>query len=265
MSDQDRGAFTSDQVRIFDGSEDDDEDQDGSRLPLLIVIALVVLASFAGVVWLAYEKGVASGRNELRIAAGDADAPPVTPDSAPPPSQYKALKIYEQPAPDNADAGPPAVSAPKAESSAPDIVLRPPVSDSGTNALPHPKPNAPQKTATASPPHEQFVVASAPPASSAPPAPLQAAAPAAAESVTTGYVLQIGSYKSQAEADQAWAAAQKRYAGMLTGTSPDVKKVTLGSKGTWYRLRVASFQTKDEAGALCQKLKAAGGNCLIAR
>jgi hypothetical protein len=42
----------SDDVRVFDGAEDDYDDE-GSRLPLLIVIALLVLAAFAGVVWLA--------------------------------------------------------------------------------------------------------------------------------------------------------------------------------------------------------------------
>ena len=38
--------------RVYDASEDDD-DVEGSRLPLLIVLALLVLAMFGGVVWLA--------------------------------------------------------------------------------------------------------------------------------------------------------------------------------------------------------------------
>ena len=41
-----------DGMRVFDGSEEE-EDVEGSRLPLLIVLALLVLAMFAGVVWLA--------------------------------------------------------------------------------------------------------------------------------------------------------------------------------------------------------------------
>ncbi len=45
------------------GAEEDD-DAEGSRLPLLIVIALFVLAAFGGVVWLAYTQGVARGRND---------------------------------------------------------------------------------------------------------------------------------------------------------------------------------------------------------
>ena len=54
----------SDDVRVFDGAEDE-EDVEGSRLPLLIVIALVVLAAFAAVVWLAYQRGVQQGHAEV--------------------------------------------------------------------------------------------------------------------------------------------------------------------------------------------------------
>ena len=46
-----------DDVRVFDGGDEDDVE--GSRLPLLIVIALLVLAAFGGVLEIvAYEHGV---------------------------------------------------------------------------------------------------------------------------------------------------------------------------------------------------------------
>ena len=67
MPNYERGAYEpSDEVRVFDGAEDE-EDEEGSRLPLLIVMALLVLAAFGGVVWLAYERGVASGQAENRV------------------------------------------------------------------------------------------------------------------------------------------------------------------------------------------------------
>ena len=80
MANYDRGVYEpSDEVRVFDGSEEED-DVEGSRLPLLIVLALLVLAMFAGVVWLAYTQGVARGRGEtpvLTAAAGpERVAPP---------------------------------------------------------------------------------------------------------------------------------------------------------------------------------------------
>src|SRR5260221_1401712 len=97
----------SDDIRVFDGGEDD-EDVEGSRLPLLIVIALLVLAAFGGVVWLAYQRGVQQGHAELpRVIAaepGPAKVPPTTAGGTPTP--YTGLKIYQQPAPanDQADA-----------------------------------------------------------------------------------------------------------------------------------------------------------------
>ncbi|MGD0145045.1 MAG: SPOR domain-containing protein [Rhizomicrobium sp.] len=44
-----------------------------------------------------------------------------------------------------------------------------------------------------------------------------------------------------------------------------MKKVDLGDKGIWYRLRVGPFASKTDAGALCGKLKADGGDCIPAK
>src|SRR5258708_40301648 len=108
MANFQRGVYEPpDEVHVFDGSEDE-EDTEGSRLPLLIVIALFVLASFGGVVWLAYEKGVASGRTEPRTISAEAGPAKVQPDSpGGTPTQYKGLKIYDQPAGDEGAAAPP--------------------------------------------------------------------------------------------------------------------------------------------------------------
>lgn len=95
----------SDDVRVFDGAEDDYDDE-GSRLPLLIVIALLVLAAFAGVVWLAYTQGVQRGRQDVpRVIAAESDpvkTAPGQPTGAANP--YKGLKIYNNKAPADAQA-----------------------------------------------------------------------------------------------------------------------------------------------------------------
>src|ERR1700760_3365746 len=121
MANYERGVYEpSDEVRVFDGSEED-EDVEGSRLPLLIVLALLVLAMFGGVVWLAYTQGVARGRTETPIlaAAGGPErvAPPQGGGSNVP---YQGFKIYEQPAPsdDSADAGPGPQTPPPAQAEA---------------------------------------------------------------------------------------------------------------------------------------------------
>src|SRR4051812_18256537 len=114
MANYDRGVYEpSDEVRVFDGSEDED-DVEGSRLPLLIVLALLVLAMFAGVVWLAYTQGVARGRGETPVLTAAQGPERVAPPAAAGTVPYQGFKIYEQPAPsdDSAEAAPPAV-APK--------------------------------------------------------------------------------------------------------------------------------------------------------
>src|SRR3984957_12319721 len=110
-----RGGYEpSDEVRVFDGSEEED-DVEGSRLPLLIVLALLVLAMFAGVVWLAYTQGVARGRTETPViaaAAGPARIAPQNPGGAQQP--YQGFKIYEQPAPPDDDTASSQPSSPPA-------------------------------------------------------------------------------------------------------------------------------------------------------
>src|SRR5689334_14549829 len=95
-----------DDIRVFDGSEDD-MDEEGSRLPLLIVIALLVLAAFAGVVYLAYTEGVQKGRSDApRVITAQTGPAKVAPtDAGGTATPYKGLKIYEQPAPADEEAG----------------------------------------------------------------------------------------------------------------------------------------------------------------
>ena len=79
MANYERGVYEpGEEVRVFDGSEEE-EDVEGSRLPLLIVLALLVLAMFAGVVWLAYSEGVARGRGETPVLTADAGPARVAP------------------------------------------------------------------------------------------------------------------------------------------------------------------------------------------
>jgi cell division protein FtsN len=91
-------------------------------------------------------------------------------------------------------------------------------------------------------------------------------APAAAKSaVAGGYVLQIGAYKSQADADAAWKVYKAKHAALLSAYSDDVQQADLGERGTWYRLRISGFADKDMATSLCDRLKADGGACIPGR
>src|SRR2546423_12155451 len=133
-----------DDVRVYDGGEDDFADE-GSRLPLLIVIALVVLASFAGVVWLAYTQGVQRGR---QVAPRIVAAEPAQKATGEQKNPYSGLQIYQTPKPvtESTNPAPPAPAAPprKATSMANKMAARnPPVVHPALSA-PKPAPAAPR-------------------------------------------------------------------------------------------------------------------------
>ena len=299
MANYDRGVYEPrDEVRVFDGSEEE-EDVEGSRLPLLIVLALLVLAMFGGVVWLAYTQGVARGRGEtpvLTAAAGpERVAPPQGAASNTVP--YQGFKIYEQPAPadDTADSTPQA-NRPVASAPAPAAVQPPKPVPAPAAQAPRPQPASPAPPKTVAALIQQAASAPVPavpaakpapaakqapaplggPATAAPrqlgaatqtPAPVKMAAapPAATPAASGGYVLQIGAYKSQADADAAWKVYKAKHAALLSAYSDDIQHADLGEKGIWYRLRISGFTDKDMATSLCDRLKADGGACIPGR
>ena len=91
------------------------------------------------------------------------------------------------------------------------------------------------------------------------------AAPAPAATPATGggggFVVQITSQRSDADARAAFASIQRRQPA-LAGMSPNIKAVDLGDRGTYYRVRVGPMG-RDGANDLCQKLKAGGNDCIV--
>jgi cell division protein FtsN len=81
----------------------------------------------------------------------------------------------------------------------------------------------------------------------------------------SAYLLQIGAYKSQADAEGAWKTYKARHAALLSGYSDNIQQVQLGEKGTWYRLRIGGLSDREVATALCDRLKADGGACILGR
>jgi cell division protein FtsN len=143
-----------------------------------------------------------------------------------------------------------------------------------TAAVPAPKPApAPEAKPAAAPaakpaPKPAPVVvgpATAPPRSlAAAPAP-KPAEPVKTAAASGSVVLQIGAYKSQADADASWKTYRAKHAALLDGYNSDVQQADLGDKGIWYRLRIAGFASKDVASALCERLKADGGACFLGK
>jgi cell division protein FtsN len=268
MPQNERGLFEpGEDMRVFDGPEEEDEDIEGSRLPLLIVLALLVLAMFAGFVWLAYSEGVARGRSEAPVVTAEAGPTRVAPQSPGGAAQpYKGFKVYEQPAPPDEDtaqnSAPAAAQSAKTASAPPAAMTKAPA--------PAAKPPAPKVAAAAPKPAPAPVKSQAratePPQApagpaAAPPKPLNTASAAPAGPI----VLQIGAYKSRADADTAWTIYKSKHAALLAGYSPNIEQADLGDKGVWYRLRIAGFSGRDVALALCDRLKADGGSCFLGK
>lgn len=74
-----------------------------------------------------------------------------------------------------------------------------------------------------------------------------------------GYVVQISSQRSDADARASFKALQSKYPSVLGSRSPVIKKADLGDKGTYYRAMVGPFASADEALQFRKSLEAIGG------
>jgi len=275
----------SDDIRVFDGGEDGDLDDEGSRLPLLIVIALLVFFAFGGVVWLAYNQGVKHGREDVSSAVATEQKPAAAP------TQYKDLEIF-RPAKPVSTAGQAqraiglesAKEAPPHPNGAAKSAILPKQAAKSSVAAP----SQPTRKAIGTAPSMTAVPIARQPAKPVPP-PASVQAPRKSESKPSGgapkpaiavaqtkppaspaatpkgaFVLQIGSYKSEAEASASWQAYKSSHPAAAAFAS-DIKRADLPGKGTWFRLRIGSFATTADALALCSKLKKSGGACFPAK
>lgn len=82
--------------------------------------------------------------------------------------------------------------------------------------------------------------------------------------VTAPWGVQLSGNFSKARALSSYQRAQKRYAAVLEGTEPMIIGTRLRSRGSraFYRVRVAQ-PTREAATALCNKLRRAGGACIV--
>lgn len=77
--------------------------------------------------------------------------------------------------------------------------------------------------------------------------------------------VQLGSFKTEADAKKEWKRLQSKHKSVLSGLSSKVEKVTLADKGTMYRLQAGPVKTRDAGRTLCKKLTDAGVGCFVAK
>ncbi|MBB3947715.1 hypothetical protein GGQ73_003686 [Rhizobium skierniewicense] len=104
------------------------------------------------------------------------------------------------------------------------------------------------------------------PAPPSQPAQETAAAPTPATNASSagGYFIQVASLPSQAEAQKSYQNLSAKFGSVIGGRGVDIKAADIAGKGTFYRVRIPAGD-KNEAAALCERFRSAGGSCLIAR
>src|SRR5215467_1304918 len=161
-------------------------------------------------------------------------------------SDMSAKPVTSQPAAVQAAAA----SRPTAPPAVPKAATASAARNSGPISL-EPQPSEP----AAAPPARARTAAAAPPSTRS--------APEATENTAGGFVVQLSSQKSEAEAQSSFRSLQAKFPNELGDLQPIIRRADLGSKGIFYRTLVGSFASAQEASQFCASYKAAGGQCVV--
>ena len=86
----------------------------------------------------------------------------------------------------------------------------------------------------------------------------------AAKAAPSGWGVQVASAASEEAAWTTWKNMQKRFK-ILGSKSPFVVRADLGTKGIFYRVRLAGFGDQNGAKSECNTLKAKGVSCFVSK
>lgn len=247
---------------------------------LTLAAAGVALAGAAsGAVWVAYNQGMVAGTETaaplIRAAVEETRRRPAEPGGMDVPNRDKL--VFNRIAPDAGEVRLERLLPP------PEAPLPRP---NGANAIPAATsvlPAAPRRPAApgeikAGPqtPEESLVAEITPPVAGAPAKefPVQAVVPPVAElaavepaagSPTKAWRVQIAAMRTGEAAEQAWKTAVAKYNDLLGELRLNVEQVTLGERGTFYRVQAGPLAGKKQADALCAALKIREQGCLVVR
>ncbi len=79
-----------------------------------------------------------------------------------------------------------------------------------------------------------------------------------------GLRVQIGSFRSAADATAAWDKTVGAHQELIGQRQPYIVEADLGARGIFYRLQIGPLHSSTEAKALCNALKARGQDCILA-
>lgn len=89
----------------------------------------------------------------------------------------------------------------------------------------------------------------------------QETAPPPMASTSSAY-LQLGAYRSNAEAEGAWNKIYAKLGSALKASNHIIVKADIPGKGTYYRLRVGPYNNRLDANVVCKNISAKGQGCM---
>ena len=81
---------------------------------------------------------------------------------------------------------------------------------------------------------------------------------------SAGVLVQVSAQRTEDAARSSYRTLQSRYPSILGPYQAAIIRADLGDRGIYYRVRIGPFSSND-ASRLCDDLKAAGGDCMLAR
>jgi cell division septation protein DedD len=264
------------ELEEFDAEEEEGEERGLSGL-IVLLMGVVMLTALVSVIWIAYRNGYRDGQTQVDAPYVSADPEPLKIENTVADAAAGAdLEVYdrlegkesepveviaegpEEPvardAEDPIGAIAAAVGAPKglADDAVADRIAELAKTEEPADAAPA-APAAKPEPKPATPPT----------AASAPPPAAQALPNVSYGALSGSHLLQIGAFRSEAEAQGQWTRLQGKLGDFLDGKSTDVERADLGDKGVYYRLRIGPFGSADEAKTYCAGLKERGTDCLL--
>lgn len=96
---------------------------------------------------------------------------------------------------------------------------------------------------------------------------VQAPTPARPSQINgSNHVVQVASVRTREDAEALWYQLKDKFAAELpNGSYADVRRVDLGAKGIYFRLRIAGLTDKNAASSLCNRFKARQQACFVTR
>ena len=182
----------------------------------------------------------------IRPDGGDPMARPVNSAGAPPPQTTSSAPIATTRPPAPAKPASPAASPPAHTSSGGPLSLQPGQAADAASSYQTP----PRATTDAAPASGPRLASVAPSASNG-------------SAAASGYVVQISSQRSEADAQASFHSLQSKFPSQLGDREAIVRRADLGPKGVYYRAMVGPFGTAGDADQFCGGLKAAGGQCIV--